>query len=167
MIREEAMIDARIKTILQRASSLLLLLFLLCSCENTLFHSFSSVGGEWQRSSVVEFAYGNRYNSYSVCGLQIEARTDASYRYKNIVVRAEYFNKSDSLLHCDTIPVLVYNDEGHRIGATVGVLYQQESNVILPKISFNDTVHIRLNHIMPDESLKGVHDIGIKLIDIN
>ena len=155
------------RTILKRASSTLLLLFLLCSCDGTLFHSFYSVDGEWERDSVAEFSYCARYYPDAICGLRIEARTDAAYRYKNLAVRAEFLNTNDSLIACDTIPIIVYGNDGHRVGATAGLLYQQESDIIFPNISFRDSVFIRLNHIMPDDVLKGVHDIGIKLTKID
>lgn len=161
------MTDARIRTILKRASSFLLSLLLLCSCDGTLFHSFSSVGGEWYRNSAVEFVYAGQFSSSVVCGMQVEARTDASYRYKNLVVRVDYLTMRDSLLACDTLPVFIYGDDGYRIGATAGMLYQQESNVVLPDVSFADSVVIRLHHLMPDEALKGVHDVGVKLKRLN
>lgn len=74
---------------------------------------------------------------------------------------------NDSLLTCDTLPIFVYGDDGHRIGATAGMLYQQESNVVLPDISFRDSVVIRLHHLMYDDVLKGVHDIGVKLMNLD
>lgn len=68
---------------------------------------------------------------------------------------------------CDTIPIMVYNNNGHRIGATAGMLYQQASDIVSPNISFRDSVIIRLNHIMPENTLKGVHNVGIKLIRLD
>ena len=162
--KEEAMTDAR-KTgiILKRTSSALVLLLLLCACNGTLLHSFYRVDGEWARYSAAEFTYSPYYSPCARCGIRVEVRTDASYRYKNLVVRAEYRNMKDSLMACDTIPIMVYGDDGHRIGATAGILYQQESSIISPDVAFRDSVNIRLYHLMPDEMLKGVHDIGIKL----
>ena len=158
------MTDARkTRTILKRASSALVLLLLLCACNGTLLHSFHCVNGEWKRSSVAEFTYTPHYSPCAACNMQIEARTDASYRYKNLVVSVEYRNMKDSLMACDTIPITVYSDDGHRMGATAGILYQQESETVSPGIVFNDSVNIRLRHLMPDEALKGVHDIGIRL----
>lgn len=155
------------RTTHKRASSILLLLFLLCSCDGTLFHSFYSVDDEWERDSVAEFTYCARYYPYAVCGLRVEARTDAAYRYKNLVVRAEYLNTNDSLMACDTIPIMVYENDGYRVGATAGMLYQLESDIISPKISFRDSIVIRLSHLMSEDVLKGVHDIGIKLIKLD
>lgn len=99
--------------------------------------------------------------------MRVEARTDASYRYQNLVVRAEILNANDSLLLCDTLPIMVYGNDGRRIGATAGMLYQHESNIVVPDIFFGDSVIIRLCHIMPDDTLKGVHDVGLKLMRLN
>ena len=68
---------------------------------------------------------------------------------------------------CDTIPITVYSKDGHRIGATAGILYQQKSEIVSPSIDFNDSVNIYLRHLMPDETLKGVHNIGIRLTRLN
>ena len=139
---------------------------MLCGCDGTLFHSYRRLGGEWQRDSVVEFTYDAHSSPDVLCGLQVEARTDAPYRYKNLVVCVELSSIGDSLMACDTLPIMVYGDEGHRVGSTAGMLYQQSSKLILPKAFFGDSVVIRLRHLMPDEALEGVHDIGVKLINL-
>ena len=154
------------RAILRRASSIILL-FLLCACDGTLYHSFSTLAGEWQRDSVAEFVYGSPYLPSAGCAVRVEARTDATYRYRSLVVCAGYYNMNDSLLACDTIPIVVYGDDGRRLGATAGILYQQQSDILFPEVSFRDSVTIRLRHIMPDDTLKGVHDIGIRLMKRN
>ena len=105
------MTNVKTKTILQKPINILALLLLLCACDGTLFHSFSSLDGVWERDSAVVFAYGNPYHSSDVCALQVEMRTDASYCYKNLVVRADIFNRSDSLLSSDTLAVPVYGND--------------------------------------------------------
>ena len=158
------MTDVKTRTTLKKASSIIALLFLLCACDGTLFHSFYSFDGVWERDSTAVFAYGDRYTSSDFCDMQIEARTDASYRYKNLVVRADFFNQSDSLLSSDTLVVPVYGNDGRRIGATAGMLYQQKSVAVPQSISFRDSVTMRLSHLMPDNALEGVYDVGIRLV---
>lgn len=154
------------RTILQKASSALLLL-LLCACGGTLFHTFSPLDGEWQRGTAVEFVYGGQEYYNGKCGVRVEARTDVAYRYKDLVVRAEFFDMCDSLIAVDTFALAVYGDEGLRVGSTAGMLYQGGSNILQPDISSRDSLVIRLYHLMPDEMLEGVHDIGVKLVDID
>ena len=99
--------------------------------------------------------------------MSVETRTTAAYRFKNVVVRAEYLNVCDSLLGSDTISISVFSDKGRRLGATAGMLYQHSSrmgHVDLPK---GDSVVIRISHIMSDEILHGITDVGIKLVDLD
>ena len=66
-----------------------------------------------------------------------------------------------------TLNRAVYGDEGLRVGSTAGMLYQGGSNILQPDISSRDSLVIRLYHLMPDEMLEGVHDIGVKLVSID
>lgn len=152
------------RTILLRASSVLLSLFLLCACDSTLFHSFRSLDGGWQRGHVLEYVYDATYANVAACGMRVEARTTAGYRYKDLVVRAEYLDMRDSLMSVDTIPLVIYTGNGRRAGATAGMLYQQQSDISPLRLSGIDTVVIRLSHLMPDETLTGITDVGIKLV---
>ena len=68
----------------------------------------------------------------------------------------------DSLLKVDTIPLVIYNDNGRRIGATAGILYQQKSELGILNLP-SDSLVIRLSHIMPAEILEGVADVGVRL----
>ena len=154
------------RTILQKASSALLLL-LLCACGGTLFHTFSPLDGGWQRGTAVEFVYGGQEYYNGKCGVRVEARTDVAYRYKDLIVCAEFLSMGDSLIAVDTFALAVYGDEGLRVGSTVGMLYQEGSDIRQPGISSRDSLVIRLYHLMPDELLEGVRDIGVKLVNIN
>jgi gliding motility-associated lipoprotein GldH len=115
----------------------------------------------------VEFVYGGQEYYNGKCGVKVEARTDVAYRYKNLVVRAEFLSMGDSLIAVDTFALAVYGDEGLRVGSTAGMLYQESSDISLPDISSRDSLIIRLYHLMPDEQLEGVHDIGVKLVNID
>ena len=162
------MIDVKkARTTLIGASSILLSFLLLCACDGTLFHSFHSVNEGWQRHNELEYIYDGRHLGSGKCGMYLEARTMAKYRYKNLVVRAEYMNTRDSLLVVDTIPLAVYDDSGRRSGATAGILYQQKSNMCFLDLPAGDSVVIRLSHIMPDETLEGVADVGVRLIGLH
>ena len=162
------MIDVKkARTILIGASSILLSFLLLCACDGTLFHSFHSVNEGWQRNCGLEYMYDGKHLGSGKCGMYLEARTMAKYRYKNLVVRAEYMNMRDSLLAVDTIPLAVYDDTGRRFGATAGILYQQKSDIRFLDLPAGDSVVIRLSHIMPDDTLEGVADIGVRLIGLH
>lgn len=156
--------DARkARAILLRASSALIVL-MLCSCDGTLFHSYRQVDEGWLRDSALLFTYVGDGSAVSVGGMFLETRTDASYRYKNLAVRAEYLNAGDSLLAADTVHVKVYGDDGQRKGYTAGMVYQNSSEMSVINILSGDSISIRISHIMPDDTLHGVFDVGVKLV---
>ena len=154
---------------LQKASktALMLVAALLCSCGDVLFHEFRSVEGRtWSRDNVLSFCYDGAFDTGDSTGylLSVEARTDASYSYKNLVVRVETFDgEGGELLSTDTFCCSVYADDGRREGSTAGVLYQVGSDEAFIAKGTCDTVVMRLSHIMEPEELCGVSDVGVRL----
>ena len=67
------------------------------------------------------------------------------------------------LLSVDTLHCQIYDDSGYRLGSTAGSLYQNVSNDVFVEASPSDTLMLRLSHIMSDESLAGVCDVGLRL----
>lgn len=154
---------------LQKASKTVLLLVtaLLCSCGEVLFHEFHSVEGrKWSRNDVLSYCYDGSLTPTDNTGylLSVEARTDVSYSYKNLVVRVETFDgEGGELLSADTLCCSVYADDGRREGSTAGALYQVGSEEAFIVKGTCDTVVMRLSHIMEAEELCGVSDVGIRL----
>lgn len=154
---------------LQKASKTVLLLVtaLLCSCGEVLFHEFHSVEGrKWSRGNVLSYCYDGSLTTADDAGylLSVEARTDVSYSYKNLVVRVETFDgEGGELLSADTLCCSVYADDGRSEGSTAGVLYQVGSEEAFIAKGTCDTVVMRLSHIMESEELCGVSDVGIRL----
>ena len=142
--------------------------FLLQSCDGTLFHSFKSVENmAWSRCDTLEFTYSNSWAGAAVvcAGMSIEVRHTASYRYKNLLVRAEVLNSCDSTIVVDTLSCVIYDDNGIRCGSTTGTMYQQSTEPSVLYLPQADTLRIRLSHIMDEERLQGVCDVGIKLVE--
>ncbi len=99
--------------------------------------------------------------------MYVETRTTARYRYKNLVIYAECRDKSDSVLYSGTVPIVAYDSNGHRVGSTAGMLYQQKSDMILMNLPACDSLSIRLLHSMPENLVEGVEDVGVKLVRLN
>lgn len=154
----------KVRTTLLKASSAFLSFLLLCACDSTLFHSFKQLNGGWERGVVLEYKYAGSTVNRGGCGMFVETRTTAGYRYKNVVVRAECLDMRDSILSVDTVPIVVYKDNGRRAGATAGMLYQQESELAVMNLPACDSLVIRLSHIMPDDTLTGITDVGVRLV---
>ena len=96
--------------------------------------------------------------------LSAQVRYNADYKYKNLLMRVETMNMTDSaLLSVDTLCCRIYDDNGRRLGSTAGTLYQSGSAEVFVNASSDDALLLRLSHIMADRALLGVCDVGVKL----
>ena len=152
---------------LQRASKPLLSLFALslASCSGTLFHEYRALDDTcWSRSDTLMFIYDRSHES-GVAGYELtfEARVDASYPYKNIVAGVLVNGKQETEIFADTLVCEVYDGNGNPNGATAGILYQVSSEPIYIDAIEGDTLFMRVSHIMDNDELSGVYDVGLRL----
>ena len=153
---------------LQRVSKLLLLAFplLLASCGGTVFHEFRAVDSSgWNRHDTLRFCYDGSFDKDARGhDLWLEARTDASYSYRNLVARVECWSPNDSsFVAVDTLCCELFAEDGHRKGATAGMLYQVNSDPMHVDAKGGDTLVVLVSHIMDCDELAGVSDVGIRL----
>ena len=153
---------------LQRVNKLLLFVLplLLASCGGTVFHEFRAVDGSvWNRHDTLHFCYDASFDGdVSGYNLSLEARADASYSYRNIVARVECRSLNDSsFVAVDTLCCELFGEDGHRKGATAGILYQVSSGPMYVGYGGGDTLVVLVSHIMDADELAGVSDVGIRL----
>lgn len=152
---------------LRRVSKPLLSLFTLslASCSGTLFHEYRAIDDTcWSRSDTLMFIYDRSHES-GVAGYELtfEARVDASYAYKNIVVGVLVNGKQEMEIFADTLVCEVYDGNGNPNGATAGILYQVSSEPIYIDAIEGDTLFMRVSHIMDNDELGGVYDVGLRI----
>lgn len=153
----------------QRINRLLYLLSLLAlvSCGGTLFHRYEQVDDMlWGKSDTIEFLYnGSEPGSETGVDATLEIRHDAGYDNRYLLVRMEVVDVVDNcIVAVDTFLCEVYDDYGRRNGSASGGLYQLSGNSLPLPISSKDTVLVRLSHIMEQETLDGIADVGIKFV---
>ena len=156
-----------LERMLQRASKPLLSLFALslASCSGTLFHEYRALDDTcWSRSDTLMFIYDCSHES-GVAGYELtfEARVDASYAYKNIVASVLVNGKQETEIFADTLVCEVYDGNGNPNGATAGILYQVSSEPIYIDAIEGDTLFMRVSHIMDNDELGGVYDVGLRI----
>lgn len=102
--------------------------------------------------------------------LTLEARVDASYAYKNIVASVQVNGKlkaenrkQGTEIFADTLVCEVYDGNGNPNGATAGILYQVSSEPIYIDAIEGDTLFMRVSHIMDNDELGGVYDVGLRI----
>lgn len=146
----------------------LLAVLALVSCDGTVYQSFKQVSSSsWSPKDTVSFVYEgvNKPGSgETALKMSAQVRYNTDYKYKNLIMRVETIRIADTLLlSVDTLHCQIYDDSGYRLGSTAGSLYQNVSNDVFIEASPSDTLMLRLSHIMSDESLAGVCDVGLKL----
>ena len=152
---------------LQKLNVLLLAFVLLVSCEGTVYHRFEQVDNSgWALHDTLQFVYEGSSLVTVGPGMEyaIQVRYDANYKYKDLCVRVETWNVCDTLLiSVDTLCCHIYDDSGRRLGFTAGTMYQNECMIQPLAASCTDTLLLRISHIMDDDSLQGVLDLGVRL----
>ena len=143
------------------------LLLLLVSCGQVVFHEHISFDdGVWSKCDTLTFMYDGALDRDNTAGydLSVKLRTDASYPYKDLDVLVESIDmRTGGTISVDTLHCAVFDDYGHRLGSTAGMLYQIESEQVYVPKGLGDSIRIRLVHSMHDKELHGVIDAGIML----
>lgn len=158
----------RKKAGLPRLKQLLFAVLLLASCDGTVYHQFREVDGDgWNVTDTLQFLYEGSGRSNKAVEMAVQVRYGSAYKYKNLYLRVETLHADSVLLSVDTLCCRIYDDAGRRLGSTAGSIYQNESQKVLLNASCADTLLLKLSHIMPDESLQGVFDMGVELTGVN
>lgn len=146
---------------------LLFAVLALVSCGGTVYNSFKHVDNKaWSPNDTLTFVYDGVEKPSSGARLKLSAlvRYNSDYKYMNLHMRVETLRMSDTtLLSVDTLCCRIYDDTGRRLGSTAGALFQDASNEVIVNAEPTDTLMLRLSHIMSDNTLAGVCDVGIRL----
>lgn len=148
-----------------RLSSLLLLLVAmvsLSSCDGVLYHKFNTVGCEWHRGDTLSFVLCNPVFQESCCAADIELRCTKDYPYNDLWLYVDIMRRDSSFIYSDTLQFMIY-EEGRIKGATAGLMYQTSSHLQVIVCVPYDTLTVRVVHIMDDDILPGVSDVGFRL----
>ena len=155
----------REKAVLRRLSLLLVAIVLLASCDGAVYHRFEQVDSAgWAASDTLSFMYdGSSVAAGAAVAVAVQLRYAAAYEYKNMCVCVETSKAGGGLLSVDTLCCAIYDDDGRRLGAIAGTMYQNGSDaVVLPAVC-SDTLCLKVSHIMDGDTLRGVYDVGVKL----
>lgn len=160
--------NIRKKAVLPRLKQLLLAVLLLASCDGTVYHQFREVDGDgWNVTDTLQFHYEGSGRSTKAVQMAVQVRYGSAYKYKDLYLRVETLLADSALLSVDTLCCPIYDDNGRRLGSTAGSIYQNESQNVLLDASCADTLLLKVSHIMADESLQDVFDVGVELTGVN
>lgn len=145
---------SKYKGIIYKASCLLLVLLGFVSCqENTLYHTFLPVNAAgWDKHDTLLYTLpltvtqpSDRY--------EIGIRHKDSYKYRDLWLTVNQ----------DTLHLYLADSIGNWKGKGIGDIRQCTFPIRLNPVP-QDSVHeLRVTHIMQDNPLSGIHDIGIRI----
>lgn len=139
----------------------ILFTIILYSCTtNTVYHKYNTIQEEtWNREDTLYFTISDSIES-GTYNTEIGIRHTASYPYKDLWLSVVTPNRDKA----DTIHVYLTNDRGNwnSNGSTGGYFQYSVSGIDLNYRSSADSI-IKVCHIMNDNHLKGITDIGIKI----
>lgn len=135
-------------------SCLLLVLFLTVSCQrNTIYHSFQPVNPTgWDKNDTLTFLLPEALitSSYQY---EIGIRHKDSYKYKDIWLT----------INQDTLHLYLAEPKGNWKGSGIGEMRQLTYPIKLHSLPQDSIKELRITHIMQDNPLYGIHDIGLKI----
>lgn len=131
------------------------LFLLLCtSCQEILYYSYQPVNSTgWYKKDTLIYTIDTLLGKDEKVKYQIGIRHKDSYNYRDLWLRINH----------DTIHIYLADSIGKWFGHGIGEL-RQITFPYHPTILSQDTIkELRINHIMKDDSLSGIHDIGISI----
>lgn len=142
------------KTIIDWASFLVLILLLTASCqENTIYHSFQPVKVTgWNKSDTLIYSLPQTLAQPPYL-YEIGIRHKDSYPYRDIWLS----------INRDTVHLYLADSLGYWIGNGIGEIRQLVLPVSIHPSPKDSIKELRITHLMQDNPLKGIHDIGLRI----
>lgn len=125
------------------------------SCqENTLYHSYQPVDATgWSKNDTLVYALDSTLNGKESYAFQIGIRHKDSYPYRDLWLK----------INEDTLHLYLADSIGQWKGKGIGDLRQLQFPVTLPMEPEDSLREFRIHHLMKDEPLSGISDIGIAI----
>lgn len=130
----------------------------LAACQNhTIYHLYQPVQPSgWDKEDTICYTYPSTESSAPL-QMEIGIRHKDSYSYRDIwlsIVQQE---------QVDTVHLYLANENGNWKGNGIGEIRLYAEELPIP-ITPKDSIHtIQITHIMEEDTLKGIHDIGIRI----
>ena len=158
------------KNLLKNKTSLLKSLILLfiasfyTACdEQTVYHSFQSLPTEgWQRNDTLFFNVSVA-DSATLYNVSVEVRNRNNYPYQNLPLLIYYDSPEVPNIKRDTLELRLADNAGIWLGDGWGGLYQSTLPAGFVRIGKAGEYRFKIIHLLPDEVLPGINDVGIKL----
>ena len=131
---------------------------LIVSCQDsTLFHSYQPVAlTGWERTDTLFYTLDKSISNLHTFKYEIGIRHKDSYQYRDIWLQ----------INRDTVHFYLADPKGKWLGHGLGEL-RQITFAYSPSFDSDTIKTFQINHIMQDNPLMGIHDIGIQIKEIS
>lgn len=152
------------KKLLRKSLVLLFIASLCMACDKqTVYHAFLSLPTEgWQRKDTLSFQV-TVPDSATYYNIFIEVRNRSSYPYQNLPLHICYDNPEVQDFKRDTLEIRLADSTGVWLGNGWGGLYQSSLRAGIVRVGKAGEYRFKITHLLPDELLPGINDVGIKL----
>lgn len=151
------------------SSILLFLIIFMASCQNdTRYHSYNSTSVDgWNKSDILVYDIPQSFEKGKY-EIEIGIRHTEIYKYKNLWIEVKSNLTDAKKQECDSIQLILADKSGKWLGKGIAGIYQNDS-LLTYNITVNNTnkAKMSIRHIMRDKQLKGIRDVGIKLIKVS
>ena len=134
----------------------LLSIFLTLACQrNTYYHSYQPINSMgWLKDDTLLFSLDSAITNKKAYELELGIRHKDSYRYRDLWLT----------IHQDTVHIYLAESIGHWAGSGIGEL-RHFTRLIPIKPQEDSIKELRIIHIMQDNPLVGIHDVGVSIQD--
>lgn len=146
---------------------MVLVSFFLNSCgKDTLYHTYHSLPlYGWGRVDTLCYEYLATDSLGEGTGMvMVEVRHRSDYPYRNLPMLLQVLQPDSTLMCSDTLQLFLADGEGQWLGSGFGSLYQAPSLPVGRFLFSSGTYSLRLNHLLPDSLVRGVNDVGIRIV---
>ena len=143
---------------------MLLATVLFSSCqEQIIYHSFRSIPTQgWIRKDTVCFDVAVT-DSQTQVHLSLDLRNRNTYPFQNILICLSQENPEGQISISDTLSLSLADTQGMWTGQGWGGLYQSRFPLQHIQIQKAGDYHFKIHHLMPQDTLIGIQDVGILL----
>ncbi|MBO7347166.1 MAG: hypothetical protein IKM92_06050 [Bacteroidaceae bacterium] len=145
--------------------SLILTALLLSSCTNGIIqHQFHTIDGNegWKHTDTLVYDIPEIQETRNY-GLQIQARTGTRFPYRAMWIAYKMELEIPNAIICDTVRIDMSNN-GKYLDASGVTLFSINGEVKPIHLTKGQKGKLKLIHLMSQETLPHIHDIGIKLM---
>ena len=146
----------------------LLVVFVLCACNNTYFTSYADLPeGKWDsRDTLVFEVPGDPINDTRVVKKTLAARVryTNAYKYRKVSLGVDFCSEDGKVIKKDTLTFELFDKNGGRNGNGTVYLESEEKSFDVEMTPSSSNV-LRVYHLMRLDPLEGISNVVISLYD--